>query len=39
MDNVHDLRLAWVLAIEEGNKQTTPLVHDGVMFLAKPGTG
>ena len=36
-DNVHDLRLAWVLAIEEGNNQTTPLVHDGVMFLANPG--
>ena len=36
-DNVHDLRLAWVLAIEEGNNQTAPLVHDGVMFLANPG--
>ena len=36
-DNVDELRLAWVLAIREGNHQTTPLVHDGVMFLANPG--
>ena len=36
-DNVKDLRLAWVLAIREGNNQTTPVVHDGVMFLASPG--
>ncbi len=36
-DNVDELRLAWVLAIREGNNQTTPLVHDGVMFLANPG--
>ncbi len=36
-DNVADLQLAWVLAIREGSHQTTPLVHDGVMFLANPG--
>ena len=36
-DNVDELRLAWVLAIREGNHQTSPLVHDGVMFLASPG--
>ena len=36
-DNVDDLQLAWVLAIREGNHQTTPLVHDGIMFLASPG--
>ena len=36
-DNVDELRLAWVLAIREGNHQTAPLVHDGVMFLASPG--
>ena len=35
--NVDELRLAWVLAIRDGNNQTTPLVHDGVMFLASPG--
>ena len=28
-DNVDELQLAWVLAIREGNNQTTPLVHDG----------
>ena len=37
-DNVDELQLAWVLAIREGNNQTTPLVHDGVMFLANPGS-
>ena len=36
-DNVDDLQLSWVLSIREGNNQTTPLVHDGVMFLANPG--
>ena len=36
-DNVDRLQLAWVLSIREGNHQTTPLVHDGVMFLASPG--
>jgi alcohol dehydrogenase (cytochrome c) len=35
--NVGELRLAWVLAMREGSNQTTPLVHDGVMFLANPG--
>ena len=36
-DNVQDLDLAWVLALREGNNQTAPLVHDGVLFLASPG--
>ncbi len=36
-DNVGELRLAWVLSIREGNYQTIPIVHDGVMFLASPG--
>ena len=36
-DNVGELRLAWVLSLREGNYQTTPIVHDGVMFLASPG--
>ena len=35
--NVDRLQLAWVLSIREGNHQTTPLVRDGVMFLASPG--
>ncbi len=37
-DNVDELRLAWVLAIREGRHQATPLVHEGVMFLANPGS-
>ena len=36
-DTVGGLRLAWAVAMEDGNSQTTPLVHDGVMFLAHPG--
>ncbi|MFK7734336.1 MAG: PQQ-binding-like beta-propeller repeat protein [Pseudomonadales bacterium] len=35
--NVNQLQLAWVLAMRDGSNQTTPLVHDGVMFLAHPG--
>ena len=36
-DNVKQLRLAWVWAMNEGGaNQTTPLVHDGVMYLASP---
>ena len=34
---VGGLRLAWAVAVEDGNNQATPLVHDGVMFLAHPG--
>ena len=36
-DNVEWLRLAWVWTMETGRVQTTPLVHDGVMFLANAG--
>ena len=36
-ENVGELELAWVLAMREGQNQTAPLVHDGVMFLANPG--
>ena len=36
-DNVGELRLAWVLSMRDGTNQTTPVVHDGVMFLANPG--
>ena len=32
--NVDELRLAWVWT---GRVQTTPLVHDGVLYLANPG--
>ena len=36
-DNVSQLRLAWSWAMADGSQQTTPLVRDGVMFLANPG--
>ena len=36
-DNVADLKLEWSISVRPGNHQTTPLVHDGVMFLAHPG--
>jgi alcohol dehydrogenase (cytochrome c) len=31
--NVDELRLAWAWTMERGLQETTPLVHDGVMFL------
>lgn len=36
-DNVGDLRMVWSWAMETGTQQTTPIVHEGVMFLASPG--
>ena len=36
-DNVADLQLQWSLSVRPGNHQTTPLVHEGIMFLAQPG--
>lgn len=35
--NVRTLRLAWSLTMREGSNQGTPLVHDGVLYLAHPG--
>ena len=36
--NVKDLQLVWVWAMkEDGSNQPTPIVHDGIMFLANPG--
>jgi alcohol dehydrogenase (cytochrome c) len=34
--NVDDLRLAWVWAMGDGTNQPTPLVRDGVIYLANP---
>ena len=31
--NVGQLHLAWVMAMHDGSNQTTPLVHDGIMYL------
>jgi alcohol dehydrogenase (cytochrome c) len=37
-DNVKDLRLQWVWAMNEGGaNQPAPLVHNGVVFLNNPG--
>ncbi len=36
-DNVTDLRLKWVWAMNDsGANQTTPIVHNGIMYLASP---
>ena len=35
--NVGDLRLAWSWGLEPGVSQTTPVVHEGVMYIANPG--
>ncbi len=32
--NVGDLQEAWTISLSQGNNMTTPLVHDGVMFIA-----
>jgi alcohol dehydrogenase (cytochrome c) len=36
-DNVGNLQLAWSWGLEPGPSQTTPVVHDGVMYVASPG--
>ncbi len=36
-DNVGDLRLVWSWGLEAGVSQTTPVVYDGVMYIANPG--
>ena len=36
-ENVDRLQLAWSWGLAEGSQQTTPIVHDGVMYLANPG--
>ncbi len=35
-DNVGDIRLAWVWAMDDGTNQPTPLVRDGIMYLTHP---
>ncbi len=37
-DNVHRLQLVWAWRMETGASQPTPLVYDGVMYLANPTT-
>ncbi len=35
--NVKDLELQWVWAMNEGTNQPAPVVHNGIMFLNNPG--
>lgn len=35
--NVDRLRLVWTRGMGPGLQETTPIVHDGVMYLANPG--
>jgi alcohol dehydrogenase (cytochrome c) len=35
--NVKDLKLQWVWAMNEGTNQNAPLMHSGVMFMNTPG--
>jgi PQQ-dependent dehydrogenase (methanol/ethanol family) len=36
-NNVRDLQLQWVWAMNEGTNQPAPVVHNGIMFLNNPG--
>ena len=37
-DNVKDLRLQWIWAMNEGGaNQPAPIVHNGVIYLNNPG--
>ena len=36
-DNVDRLRLEWSWSLETGSQQTTPLVYDGILYVANPG--
>ena len=35
-DNVHQLQLVWAWQLGPGSSQPTPLVYDGVMYIANP---
>ena len=36
-ENVHQLQLVWARGMQPGKVQLTPLVHNGVMYIANPG--
>jgi len=36
-DNVGQLKLAWMRAMDSGPQEIRPLVYDGVMYIAHPG--
>ena len=35
-DNVHQLQLVWAWPLGPGSQEATPLVYDGVMYIANP---
>lgn len=37
VDNVDELQLVWARGMETGAVQTSPIIYDGIMFLANPG--
>jgi alcohol dehydrogenase (cytochrome c) len=37
--NVSQLRMAWARGLPDGTQESTPIVHDGVMYLYVPGAG
>src|ERR1700756_4665342 len=37
--NVGQLRMAWSRGLPNGTQESTPIVHDGVMYLYVPGAG
>ena len=37
--NVGKLRVAWVRGLPQGTQQSTPIVHQGVMYVIAPGGG
>ena len=36
-DNVKDLKVAWIWSLTNGATETTPIVHDGVLFIFNYG--
>ena len=36
-EHAEKLQLAWSWGMADGSQQTTPLIYDGVMYLANPG--
>lgn len=36
-DNADQLRLVWSWALAPGSQQTTPMIYNGVMYIANPG--
>ncbi len=38
-DNVGDLRMVWTRGLPQGTQESTPMVHDGVMYVIAPGGG